>query len=74
MIAVNLAGPILLTRSALPALEASGEGLIVNISSGIALVGFFFYSPYAAVKAGIAHFGEALRGELAGEGIGVLMV
>jgi uncharacterized oxidoreductase len=73
-IAVNLAGPVLLTRSALPALKASGEGLIVNISSGIALVGFPFYSPYAAVKAGIAHFGEALRRELAGEGVGVLTV
>ena len=41
---------------------------------GIALVGMAFYSPYAAVKAGIAHFGEALRRELDGEGVRVLTV
>ncbi|MDR6830783.1 short-subunit dehydrogenase [Bosea sp. BE271] len=72
MIAVNLTAPILLTRSALPALRASGEAMIVDVASGIALVGAPFYSTYAAVKAGIAHFGEALRRELKGEGIHVL--
>lgn len=74
MIAVNLTGPILLTRAVLPALRQSGDALIVNISSGIALIGMPFYTTYAAVKAGIAHFGEALRRELYGEGIGVLTV
>lgn len=73
-IALNLTAPILLTRSALEALRDSGEGLIVNISSAIALVGLPFYSVYAATKAGIAHFGEALRRELHGEGVGVLTV
>jgi short-subunit dehydrogenase len=72
MIAVNLTAPILLTRAALPALRASGEAMIVDVASGIALVGAPFYSTYAAVKAGIAHFGEALRRELKGEGIHVL--
>jgi len=33
-ITLNLAAPILLTRAALPALRASGAGLVVNISSG----------------------------------------
>ncbi|HEY1560083.1 MAG TPA: SDR family oxidoreductase [Caulobacteraceae bacterium] len=74
MVEVDLVAPILLTRAALPALRASGEGLIVNVSSGIALVGTPFYATYAAVKAGLAHFGEALRRELQGEGIGVLTV
>ena len=72
MIAVNLTAPILLTRAALPALRTSGEAMIVDVASGIALVGAPFYSTYAAVKAGIAHFGEALRRELKGEGIHVL--
>ncbi len=74
MVEVNLTGPILLTRAALPALRESGDALVVNVSSGIALVGMAFYTPYAAVKAGIAHFGEALRRELDGEGIRVLTV
>lgn len=33
-----------------------------------------FYATYAATKAGIAHFGEALRRELYGEGVHVLTV
>jgi len=73
-IALNLAAPILLTRAALPALRASAGGLVVNISSGIALIGMPFYATYAATKAGIAHFGEALRRELHGEGVQVLNV
>lgn len=74
MVEVNLTGPILLTRAALPLLKESADALVVNVSSGIALVGMAFYTPYAAVKAGIAHFGEALRRELDGEGVRVLTV
>src|SRR3546814_16657281 len=33
-----------------------------------------FYATYAAVKAGLARFGEALRRELKGEGVHVLTV
>jgi len=73
-IALNLTAPILLTRAALPALRASGDGLVVNISSGIGLVALPFYTTYAATKAGIAHFGDALRRELYGEGVHVLNV
>lgn len=73
-VALNLTAPILLSRAALEPLRASGEGLVVNVSSAIALVGMPFYATYAATKAGIAHFGEALRRELHGEGVGVLTV
>lgn len=74
MIEVGLTAPILLTRAALPMLRKSGDAMVVNVSSGIALVGAPFYATYAAVKAGLAHFGEALRRELKGEGIHVLTV
>ena len=74
MIEVNLLAPMLLARAAVPHLRASGEGMIVNVSSGIALVGVPFYASYAAVKAGISHFGEALRRELKGEGVHVLTI
>lgn len=72
MVEVDLIAPILLTRAALPYLRRSGEGLVVNVASGIALVGIPFYTTYAAAKAGLARFGEALRRELKGEGIHVL--
>ena len=74
MIDVDLVAPILLTRAVLPALRASGDAMVVNVSSGIALIGAPFYATYAATKAGLAHFGEALRRELKGEDVHVLTV
>jgi uncharacterized oxidoreductase len=73
-IEVNLTAPILLTRTALGALRESGDAAVVNVSSGFGLVGMPFYAVYAATKAGIAHFGEALRRELFGEGVHVMTV
>jgi len=72
MIEVDLVAPIFLTQAALGHLRASGDGLVVNVASGIALVGLPFYSVYAAVKAGLSHFGEALRRELRHEDVHVL--
>jgi uncharacterized oxidoreductase len=72
MIDVNLVAPIMLTRAALPALRKSGDAMVVNVASGIALIGAPFYATYAATKAGLARFGEALRRELKGEGVHVL--
>ncbi len=74
MIEVDLLSPILLTRDFLPELRRSGDGLIVNIASGIAQMGIPFYSGYAAAKGGLARFGEALRRELKGEGVHVVTV
>jgi NAD(P)-dependent dehydrogenase (short-subunit alcohol dehydrogenase family) len=74
MIEVDLVAPILLARAALPHLRAGGEGLVVNVTSAIALVGLPFYAAYAAAKAGLARFGESLRREQDGEGVRVLTV
>lgn len=71
---INLVAPILLTRAALPALRNSGEAAVVNISSIFGMVGMPFYATYGATKAGIAHFGEAMRRELADDGIHVMTV
>lgn len=74
MLDLNLTAPILLTRAALaPLRESAGArgSILLNISSGIGLVGMPFYTVYAATKSGLAHFGEALRRELHGTGIHV---
>ncbi|MEX2128927.1 MAG: SDR family NAD(P)-dependent oxidoreductase [Xanthobacteraceae bacterium] len=74
MIEVGLLAPILLTRTALPLLKASGGAMIVNVASGFALIGMPFYSVYSGVKAGLSQFGEALRRELIDEHVHVLTV
>jgi short-subunit dehydrogenase len=61
MVDVDLLAPILLTRAALPELRRSGQGLIVNVTSGGALIGMPFYATYVATKAELARFGEALK-------------
>ena len=60
MLNVDLLAPILLTRAALPSLRTSGDAMVVNVTSGIALMGAPFYATYAAAKAGLARFGERL--------------
>jgi uncharacterized oxidoreductase len=40
----------------------------------VALIGAPFYVTYAATKAGLARFGEALRREVKGDGVHVLTV
>src|SRR3546814_16340901 len=72
MVSVNLLAPILLARAAMPDLRASGDGMIVNVYSGIALVGVPFYTTYAAVKAGISPFGVKWCRVLSGGGLQVL--
>lgn len=56
-------------------LRESERGLVIIIFSGIGLIGTPFYETYAAIRAGIAHFGGALlRRELYGEGLRALTV
>ena len=77
MIDLNLTAPILLTKALLPRLRESGKArgsILLNVASGIALVGMPFYAVYAATKSGIAQFGEALRRELIGTGVHVATV
>ncbi len=61
---INVTGLILLTKYALPLLKRSPEAAIVNVSSGLALIGLPFYVPYAATKGAVRIFSEALRREL----------
>jgi uncharacterized oxidoreductase len=73
-IAVNLTGPILLTRTLLPLLRAGRNPLIVMVTSGYALLPATRAPTYSATKAGLRSFTMALRRQLRGVGIRVVEV
>jgi uncharacterized protein len=78
MVELNLLVPILATRAALPHLRAAGaehgHAALVGIASASGLVGTPFYATYAATKAGLIRFGEAVRRELYDSGVHVASV
>jgi short-subunit dehydrogenase len=69
---VNLAGTIHLTRLLLPGMLERRRGRIVNNASISGYAWFPGSSVYAASKAGVVAFSEALRRELRGTGVSVL--
>lgn len=71
VLAVNLTGPMLLCRAALPHLRRAGGGTIVNVSSGAGLSPLPNRTAYCAAKAGVIMFGKALAIEAAPDGIRV---
>ncbi len=71
---INVSGLILLTKHLLPLLKKGSEGALVNVSSGLGYIGMPFYSVYAATKAAVKHFSEAMRRELADYPIHVMTI
>jgi len=71
---VNFFAATELTRHALPLLAEGREPAIVNVGSILGHRGLPFNSEYAASKFALRGWSEALRAELAGEGIDVLLV
>jgi len=69
---INVTGLILLTKHSLPLLKASKEAAIINVSSGLGLIGMAFYTPYVSTKAAVKQFSEALRRELDSRSIHVM--
>jgi NAD(P)-dependent dehydrogenase (short-subunit alcohol dehydrogenase family) len=70
----NVFGLVELTRRAIPALRAAGDGVVCNVTSSSLLAPVPFYAVYRASKAAVAAVGESLRAELAPLGIRVLEV
>jgi NAD(P)-dependent dehydrogenase (short-subunit alcohol dehydrogenase family) len=69
--AVNLRGPVFLVQAALPYLEKSGKGAVLNVVSA----GAFIFSPmvsmYSAGKAALVSFTRSMAAEYASRGIRV---
>lgn len=71
VLSVNVTGPFLVLRAALPLLRASAAASVVLISSDSAFVASPGMAPYCASKAALVQFGRALSVDLAGTGIRV---
>lgn len=72
--AVNVFAPVHATQLALPHLERSGHGLVVNIGSVVGRRALPVMGAYCMTKFALAAFSEALRAEVARRGIAVLEV
>lgn len=71
---INFWGVVRMTRAFLPALRASDDARIVNLSSVAGLIAPPGQTAYAASKFAVRGFSEALRHELAGSSVGVTVV
>lgn len=71
---VNFFGSVRVCRAVLPAMRERRQGLIINMSSLMGLVGLPFQAYYAASKFALEGWSEALRGEVAPFGIRVVLV
>lgn len=65
VIGLNLTGTYLVTQAALPSIQRSGKGRIVNIASTAGLTGYAYVSAYCAAKHGVVGLTRALALELA---------
>lgn len=74
IIGVNLTGTFLVTRQALPALLATGKGVIVNFSSTSASFAHPYMAAYAATKGGIQSFTHAIAAEYGKQGLRAVCV
>lgn len=71
-VAVGLNGPILMNQQFLPHLRKQREALIVNVSSGLALIPFTISPIYSAAKAGLHAYTRCLRAQMKGSSIKVV--
>jgi hypothetical protein len=71
IVLVNVVALTRLTRGLLPAMIGQKRGAILNVSSSAGFLPIPNFAVYAATKAYVTSFSEALRGELRGTGVGV---
>jgi NAD(P)-dependent dehydrogenase (short-subunit alcohol dehydrogenase family) len=69
VLSVNLTGTFLFCKHAIPAMLASGEGAIVNLSSIAALRGTSYSVPYGVAKAGVIQLTRAAAVQYGARGI-----
>lgn len=71
LVRVNLEAPLRLSRAALGPMMANGRGILINVVSMAAFQPVPYLNVYAATKAGLLSFTEALADEVEGSGVRV---
>lgn len=71
MLDVNISALTKLTHRLLPMLRTFGDAAILNVSSSASFLPVPHFAVYAATKAYVTSFSEALRAELRGTGVSV---
>ena len=71
---INVVGPALGCRLALPVMRRAGRGLIVNVASAAAFAAAPQMATYNASKAAVVALTETLAAELGGSGVRALVV
>lgn len=71
MLSVNVKGPFYMARAAVPALRASGGGVIVNTGSVAAIKGHTDRAAYAATKGAVVALTRSMAADYVSEGIRV---
>jgi dehydrogenase/reductase SDR family member 7B len=74
IVGVDLLAPIALTQALLPHLVGRGSGQLIMISSVAGKAGVPMRTAYCAAKHGLVGYADALRSEVAGQGVKVLVV
>lgn len=74
MVAINVVAPMRLTYAAVPGFRARGRGVIVNISSIVAIGPEILNGVYGGTKSFVLAFSQSLRKELEGSGVAVQVV
>lgn len=74
IVSVDLMAPIALTQALLPHLLSNGSGQLIMISSVAGKAGVPLRTAYCAAKHGLIGYSDALRSEVAGQGVKVLVV
>ncbi|MBU0800325.1 MAG: SDR family NAD(P)-dependent oxidoreductase [Alphaproteobacteria bacterium] len=74
MLDINLIVPLRLIQAVLPAMKKRQSGHIVNMASMVGLIPLPHMTVYAASKAGLKSFSDALRREVESDGIYVTVI
>jgi short-subunit dehydrogenase len=71
---LDVVGPLVAMKEAIPIMRKQGRGAIVNVSSGTALMHLPNNGPYSALKRALAHLSLTAREELKEDNIAVTVV
>lgn len=71
---INVVGVHRMNRAFLPAMRASGTGLVINISSVAGRISIPFFGVYHASKWALEGYCQSLRYELASSGVDVVVI